>query len=126
MKSLLKRVVLAVLFIFNLCTLLLNWQVIEGLTFRKGTIVLTGNLILSAIIIGLYFISLIFYNKSPNIFFITGICSLSMLAALEFSKFEAYGRFNNPALGVYLGLVSIVITIIAYAILLKRKVLNSN
>lgn len=121
MKSLLKRVTLAVLFIFNLCTLLLNWQVIEGLTFRRGTIILTGNLILSAIIIGLYFVSLIFYNKSPNTFFITGICSLSMLFALEFSKFEVYGRFNNSALGVYLGLVSIALTIIAYVILLKKS-----
>lgn len=121
MKSLLKRVILAVLFIFNLCTLFLNWQVIEGLTFRRGTIILTGNLILSVIIIGLYFVSLIFYNKAPNTFFITGICSLSMLFALEFSKFEVYGRFNNSALGVYLGLFSIALTIIAYVILLKKS-----
>lgn len=121
MKGLLKRVILAVLFIFNLCTLFLNWQVIEGLTFRRGTIILTGNLILSAVIIGLYFVSLIFYNKAPNTFFITGICSLSMLFALEFSKFEVYGRFNNSALGVYLGLFSIALTIIAYVILLKKS-----
>lgn len=47
-----------------------------------------------------------------------------MLAALEFSQFEAYGRFSNGAVGVYLGLLTIILAVAAFVILLKRRVLQ--
>ena len=52
---------------------------------------------------------------------ISGLCSLSMLFALEFSKFESYGRFNNSAIGVYLGLLTMIITIAAFILLLRKE-----
>lgn len=121
MKCILKRVLLAALFFINLSTLLLDWQIIEGMTSRDGVLVLSGNVILSGIILCMYFLSLLLYKKSKTTFFITGLCSLSMLAALEFSKFESYGRFNNSATGVYLGIFSIIITIIAFILLLRKE-----
>lgn len=44
-----------------------------------------------------------------------------MLFALEFFKFESYGRFNNSAIGVYLGLLTMIITIAAFILLLRKE-----
>ena len=109
MKSILKRVLLAALLLVNLSTLLLDWQTIEGITSRDGVLVLSGNIVLSGVILCIFFLSLLLYKKLKTICFISGLCSLSMLFALEFSKFESYGRFNNSAIGVYLGLLTMII-----------------
>lgn len=121
MKSVLKRCLLIFLFIVNLSTLLLDWQAIEGMTTRNGFIILTSNILLSGLILFVYFLSLILFSKAKRLFFVSGICSLSMLAALEFSKFEAYGRFNNTCIGVYLGLLTILINIVIFILLLKKE-----
>ena len=121
MKSVIQRLVLAIFLFINLTTLMLDWQVVEGLTSRGGWLVISGNLMLSFFILSLYFISLIFFNKAKKVFFISGLCSLSMLAALEISKFEAFGHFNNSAIGVYLGISTIAVTIILYIFLLRKE-----
>lgn len=126
MKSILKRLLLAALFFLNLLTLLLDWQIIEGMTSREGILVLSGNIVLSGIILCMYFLSLLLYKKSKTICFISGLCSLSMLAALEFSKFEFYGRFTNSAIGVYLGLSTMIITIAAFVLLLRKETFLNN
>ena len=69
----------------------------------------------------IFFLSLLLYKKLKTICFISGLCSLSMLFALEFSKFESYGRFNNSAIGVYLGLLTMIITIAAFILLLRKE-----
>lgn len=121
MKSIYKRCLLIFLFMVNLSTLLLDWQVIEGMTTRNGFIILTSNILLSGFILFVYLFSLILYPKAKIRFFVSGICSLSMLAALEFSKFEAYGRFNNTCIGVYLGLLTILINIVIFVLLLEKE-----
>jgi hypothetical protein len=125
-KSILKRLLLAALLFVNLSTLLLDWQIIEGMTSRDGVLVLSGNIVLSGIILCIYFLSLLLYKKLKTICFISGLCSLSMLSALEFSKFESYGRFNNSAIGVYLGLSTIIITIAAFILLLRKETFLTN
>lgn len=121
MKKILLRVFLLTLFILNLLTLLLDWQIIPGLTSQGGLLVITSNPWLSVIIIGMYSVSVIFYAKNKKIFFITGMCALSALFALEFSRFEQYGRFRNNAIGIYFGLSTIIINIVFYIIILKKE-----
>lgn len=121
MKIIIKKVLLAVLLLINLSTLLFDWQIIEGITSRGGLSVLTSNVILSGMILCMYFLSLLLYNKSKITFFTIGLCSLSMLAALELSKFESYGGFNNSAIWPYLGIFSIIITIVLYILLLRKE-----
>lgn len=125
-KSVLKRLLLAALLLVNLSTMLFDWQIIEGLTSRGGLLVLSGNAVLSCMILSIYFLSLLLYGKLKTICFISGLCSLCMLFALEFSKFEFYGRFNNSAIGVYLGLLTIIITIAAYILLLRKETFSGN
>lgn len=78
MKSILKRVLLAALLLVNLSTLLLDWQTIEGITSRDGVLVLSGNIVLSGVILCIFFLSLLLYKKLKTICFISGLCSLSM------------------------------------------------
>ena len=125
MKSILKRLLAAFLLV-NLSTLMFDWQVIEGITSCDGIIVLSGNIVLSGIILCVYFLSLLLYKKFKTICFIGGLCSLSMLFALEFSKFESYGRFNNSSIGVYLGLLTIIITIAIFILLLRKETFLTN
>lgn len=126
MKSIFKRCLLVILFMLNLSTLFLDWQIIEGLTSRSGVLILSSNIVLSGIILCTYFFSLLFFKKSKKLFFITGLCSLSMLAALEISKFESYGRFNNQAIGVYLGLLTMIVTISSFVFLLRKETFECN
>ena len=63
MKSILKRVLLAALLLVNLSTLLLDWQTIEGITSRDGVLVLSGNIVLSGVILCIFFLSLLLYKK---------------------------------------------------------------
>ena len=63
MKSILKRVLLAALLLVNLSTLLLDWQTIEGITSRDGVLVLSGNIVLSGVILCIFFLSLLLYTK---------------------------------------------------------------
>lgn len=121
MKSIFRRLILFILFIINLITLLFDWHVVQGLTSTDGLVILTKNLWLSGIIICLYFFSLVFYPKNKKLFFITGLCALSALMALEFSAFETYGRFNNKAIGVYLGLATMLCNIAAWVFILKKE-----
>ena len=70
MKSILKRVLLAALLLVNLSTLLLDWQTIEGITSRDGVLVLSGNIVLSGVILCIFFLSLLLYKKLKTICFI--------------------------------------------------------
>ena len=99
----------------------MDWQTIEGITSRDGVLVLSGNIVLSGVILCIFFLSLLLYKKLKTICFISGLCSLSMLFALEFSKFESYVRFNKSAIGVYLGLLTMIITIAAFILLLRKE-----
>ena len=99
----------------------MDWQTIEGITSRDGVLVLSGNIVLSGVILCIFFLSLLLYKKLKTICFISGLCSLSMLFALEFSKFESYRRFNNSAISVYLGLLTMIITIAAFILSLRKE-----
>ena len=69
---------------------------------------------MSLLIIGMYGISVLFYEKAKKVFFCIGLSSLSMLFAIMFSKFESWGRIANKCAGPYVGLMAVVLTIAAY------------
>ena len=74
----------------------------------------TGNILLSLMILVMYGISVLFYEKAKKVFFCIGLSSLSMFFAIMFSKFESWGRFANKCVGPYIGLIFISLTIVAY------------
>ena len=76
-------------------------------------------------IFGAYGISVLFYEKAPKVFFCTGLSGLSMFFAIMFSKFEGWGRFANTCIGPYVGLLSVVLTIVIYIWLNTKDKKNS-
>ena len=116
MKKIIKKAILISLFFLTLSTLLLTWQNYSNVQVLNGTQIISGNLLLATFIVILYLGSVLFYEKAKKILFCAGLCSLSMLFALLFSRFESWGRFANKNVGPYLGLSCILITIAIYII----------
>jgi hypothetical protein len=95
-------------------TLLLTWTNVLNVQTLDGTSIFTGNMILSLMIIGMYGISVVFYEKAKKVFFCIGLSSLSMLFAIMLSKFESWGRFANKCAGPYIGLIAVAFTLAVY------------
>ena len=114
MNKLLKKIVLLALFVACCATTLLTWSNIHNVQSLSGTYILTGNVLLSALIIGMYGVSVLFFEKAKKVFFCLGLCSLSMLFAIMLAEFESLGRFANTCVGPYLGLLTVIATAIVY------------
>ena len=117
MNKIVKKIILLAMFALCCATLLLTWYNVSGMQVLNGTSILTGNLLLTLLIFGLYGASVLFYEKAPRVFFNTGLSSLSMLFAIMFSRFESWGRFTNTCVGPYVGLIAVVLTIVVYVLL---------
>lgn len=121
MKKIVKKLILLTMFAGCCATLLLTWTNVLNVQTLDGTSILTGNILLSLLIIGMYGISVLFYEKAKKVFFCTGLSSLSMLFAIMFSKFESWGRFANKCVGPYIGLVAVILTVAMYVLLNTQK-----
>lgn len=125
MNKFLKKLVLLAMFAGCCATLLMTWTNYSNVQTLDGTSILTGNLFLTLFIFGTYGISVLFYEKAPKVFFCTGLSALSMFFAIMFSKFEGWGRFANTCIGPYVGLLSVVLTIVIYIWLNTKDKKNS-
>ena len=114
MNKIIKKIILLTMFIGCCSTLFLTWTDVHNVQSLDGTSILTGNLFLSLLILGTYCTSVLFYEKAPKVFFCTGLSGLSMLFAIMLSKFENWGRFANRCVGPYIGLSTVILTIIVY------------
>lgn len=123
LNSVLKKLLLIFLFCCCCATLLLTWQEVRGVQTLNGMVIVTGNIFLTAIIVAMYFVSVLFYEKAKNVFFCMGLSSLSMFFAIMLSKYEAWGRFANRCVGPYVGLATVLLTMGIYIVLnvWKRK-----
>ena len=114
MNKIVKKLILLIMFAGCCATLLLTWTNVLNVQTLDGTSILTGNILLSLMILVMYGISVLFYEKAKKVFFSIGLSSLSMFFAIMFSKFESWGRFANKCVGPYIGLIFISLTIVAY------------
>ena len=114
MNKIIKKIILLTMFIGCCSTLFLTWTDVHNVQSLDGTSILTGNLFLSLLILGTYCTSVLFYEKAQKVFFCTGLSGLSMLFAIMLSKFENWGRFANRSVGPYIGLSTVILTIIVY------------
>ena len=114
MKKVIKKLIFLAMFTGCCATLLLTWVNHNNVQNLDGTSILTGNVVLTLLIVGTYGISVLFYEKAQKVFFCMGLSSLSMFFAIMFSQFENWGRFANTCLGPYLGLLAVVLTMAVY------------
>lgn len=121
MNKIVKKLILLAMFAGCCATLLLTWTNVLNVQTLDGTSILTGNILLSLVILVMYGISVLFYEKAKKVFFCTGLSSLSMLFAIMFSKFESWGRFANKCIGPYVGLLAVIVTITLYVWLNSKE-----
>lgn len=117
MNKIVKKLILLAMIAGCCATLLLTWHNVSGVQMLNGTSILTGNLLLTLIIFGLYGISVLFYEKAPKVFFSAGLSSLSMFFAIMLSRFEVWGRFENSCIGPYVGLIAVLLTVVVFVLL---------
>ena len=125
MNKFLKKLVLLAMFAGCCATLLMTWTNYSNVQTLDGTSILTGNLFLTLFIFGTYGISVLFYEKATKVFFCAGLSALSMFFAIMFSRFEGWGRFANTCIGPYVGLLTVVLTIVVYIWLNTKDKKNS-
>ena len=70
MNKIARKIILLVMFALCCATLLLTWHNVSGLQILNGTSILTGNLLLTLLIFGLYGVSVLFYEKAPKVFLV--------------------------------------------------------
>ncbi len=114
MNRFLKKVILLACMALCLSTTLLIWEDYPGIRTVNGVSVLSGNVCLAVLILGMYFIGVVFYEKARGVFFCMGLSSLSMLFALMASRFERVGRFASKCPGPYVGLAAVILTLAVY------------
>ncbi len=125
MKKWAVKIFIICMMLVTCATLLLTWSEVSGVQSLDGTSILTGNPLLSALILGMFFISVLFFEKARKVFFCSGLVSLCMLFSIMLSKYEAWGRFSNTCPGPYAGLLCVVCTIVLF-ILLFHNALNND
>lgn len=116
MINLTKKIILLLNMVCTILFMLLPWMRVEGIKEENGLIILSGNVVLSVIIICLYFMSVVFIEKH-KVFFVAGIASICMMFTIMFSRFEQWGRFSNTLPGPYLGLICVLMNLLVFILL---------
>lgn len=120
MRANINKIILSFLMLLNCSTFLLPWENYSNVQVTNGIVLISGNIILATIIFVLYFVSIFLYEKNGALFFNIGLCSLSMLFAIVFARFESLGRFSNRCLGPYLGVLSVVLNIVVFILIFVK------
>lgn len=120
MNRFLRKGILLVCMVLCLSTTLLIWEDHPGIQTLDGVSLLSGNACLTVLILGMYFVGVVFYEKARGVFFCMGLSSLSMLFALMASRFEHVGRFASKCPGPYAGLAAVIATAALYIFLTIR------
>ena len=116
MINLTKKIILLLNMVCTILFMLLPWMRVEGIKEENGLIILSGNVVLSVIVLCLYFMSVVFIEKH-KVFFVVGIASICMMFTIMFSRFEQWGRFSNTLPGPYLGLICVLMNLLVFILL---------
>ena len=92
MINLAKKIILLLNMVCTILFMLLPWMRVEGIKEENGLIILSGNVVLSVIILCVYFMSVVFIEKHK-------------------------GRFSNTLPGPYLGLICVLMNLLVFILL---------
>lgn len=122
-KTVRKIILIALLAVDVACLLIPWWRFSIIITIIiNGMNVIRGSIIRTVVIFATYIVSVIFLEKKPKIFFITGLCALSMYLAVVF--YEWGFRFSKMP-GAYVEILAVIGTMVAY-VLMTIIALNDN
>lgn len=118
-----KKGILSVLMGINCATLTLPWVNYSDVKVVDGGVILSKHLVLSLLVLGLYFLSVWLHELWKPGMFIIGLACLCVLLGMMIAQIAAWGTFSLRCLGPYLGVGAVVVNVVAYVVLLRSAVL---
>lgn len=124
MKNIMKKIGLIALFAMDIACLLIPWWYMTGFftIIIIGMGIVTDHIVRTVVIATMYVVSVIFMEKKPKVFFVTGLLSLTMYLAVIFHEWGfKMSRMPGPYVAVILVIANIVAFVLIYASELKKN-----
>lgn len=124
MKNIMKKIGLIALFAMDIACLLIPWWYMTGFftIIIIGMGIVTDHIVRTVVIAIMYLVSVIFMEKKPKVFFVTGLLSLTMYLAVIFHEWGfKMSRMPGPYVAVILVIANIVAFVLIYASELKKN-----
>lgn len=119
MTSAVKKLVLSVLMALTMMSLFLPWVNYSNVKVVPGILVLSKHMVLSLVVLGLYFLSVWLYHLWKPGFFIIGLACLCVLLGMMIAQISAWGAIALQSQGTYVGVGAVVLNLVVYVVLLR-------
>ena len=119
MTSTVKKLALSVLMALTMMMLFLPWVNYSGVKVVSGSVVLSRHLVMSLVVLGLYFLSVWLYHLWKPGCFIIGLACLFILLGMMIDQIFAWGAIALESPGPYLGVGAVVLNVVVYVVLLR-------
>lgn len=119
MTSTVKKLVLSVLMALTMMMLFLPWVNYSGVKVVSGSVVLSRHLVMSLVVLGVYFLSVWLYHLWKPGCFIIGLACLFILLGMMIDQIFAWGAIALESPGPYLGVGAVVLNVVVYVVLLR-------
>lgn len=123
MSTTAKKLTLSLLMGLNCAALSLPWVNYSGVKAVSGSVILSRHIVVSLLVLGLYFLSVWLHELWRPGFFIIGLACLFVLLGMMISQISAWGPIALESMAPYLGVGAVVLNVVVYAILLRRAFL---
>lgn len=114
-----KKVILTILMGINCAILTLPWVNYSDVKVVSGSVILSKHLVVSLLVLGLYFLSVWLYDLWKPGMFVIGLACLCVLLGMMIAQIADWGTFSLRCLGPYLGVGAVVVNVVVYVALLK-------
>ena len=119
MSTTAKKLILSLLMGLNCAALFLPWVNYSGIKVVSGSVVLSRHLVMSLVVLGVYFLSVWLYHLWKPGCFIIGLACLFILLGMMIDQIFAWGAIALESPGPYLGVGAVVINVVVYVVLLR-------
>ena len=99
--------------------LFLPWVNYSDVKVVPGILVLSKHMVISLVVLGLYFLSVWLYHLWKPGCFIIGLACLFILLGMMMDQIFAWGTIALESPGPYLGVGAVVLNVVVYVVLLR-------
>jgi len=118
-----KKVILTILMGINCAILTLPWVNYSDVKVVSGSVILSKHLVVSLLVLGLYFLSVWLYDLWKPGCFIIGLACLCVLLGMMTQQIFIFGSIALKSPGPYLGVGAVALNMVVYVVLLRSAVL---
>lgn len=119
MSTTAKKCTLSLLMGLNCAALSLPWVNYSGVKVVTGSVVLSRHLVMSLVVLGVYFLSVWLYERwKPGCFFL-GLASLCVLLGMMAQQIAIFEPIALQSPGPYLGVDAVALNMVVYVVLFR-------